>query len=59
MLEAEGVATLLSLAEAGANSVAEVMVEEAALVLTREKRGLAAEVALPAGGFPRSPVELR
>jgi hypothetical protein len=59
MLEAEGVPVLLSLAEAAANPVAEVMVEEAALVLVREKRGLAAEVALPASGFPRSPVELR
>jgi hypothetical protein len=59
MLEAEGAAALLSLAEAAAAPVAEIMVEEAALVLAGEERGLATEVALLAGGFPRSPVELR
>jgi hypothetical protein len=59
MLEAEGAAALLSLAEAAAAPVAEIMVEEVALVLAGEERGLAAEVAPPVGGFPRSPVELR
>jgi hypothetical protein len=56
MLEAEGAVALLSLAEAAAAPVAEIMVEEVALVLAGEERGLAAEVAPPAGGFHRPPV---
>jgi hypothetical protein len=59
MLEAEGAVALLSLFEAAAAPIMEIMVEEVALVLAGEERGLAAEVAPPAGGFPRSPVELR
>jgi hypothetical protein len=59
MLEAEGAAALLSLAEAAVAPIVEIMVEEVALVLVGEERGLAAEVAPPAGGFTLSPVELR
>jgi hypothetical protein len=59
MLEAEGAAALLSLAEAAAAPVSKIMVEEVALVLAGEERGLAIDVAPPAGGFPCSPVELR
>jgi hypothetical protein len=59
MLEAEGATALLSLAEAAASPVTEIMVEEVVLVLAGEERGLAADVVPPAGGFPRSPVELR
>jgi hypothetical protein len=59
MLDAEGAATLLSLSEVAVAPVMEIMVEEVALVLAGEERGLAAEVAPLVGGFPRSPVELR
>jgi hypothetical protein len=57
MLEGEGAATLLSQAAAATSQITEE--EGAALVLAGEVRGMAAEIAPPGGGFPRSPMEMQ
>jgi hypothetical protein len=58
MVEAEAAAALLDLAATAANPGADLE-EAAVLALTGEERGLGADIAPPAGGFPRSPMDMR